>query len=83
MAYKLVDSDWCSCVSDYRKEYIVDTEADIANLPQCCAGSSALVVESGDVFIVNASGEWKTLPNGIVTKEYLDKYMGEALGGDY
>lgn len=58
MAYKLVDRQWCACVGDYRNDYICDTEADLANLPECCTGSSALVVESGEVYMVNASGAW-------------------------
>ena len=41
------------------KEYICDTDADVKNLPKCCAGSTALVVESGKIYMVNASGEWK------------------------
>ena len=57
--------------------------ADVASLPPCCTGSSALVVDTGEVYMVNASGVWALLPNGAVTKDYLDQYMGEALGGDY
>lgn len=41
------------------EEYICDTEADIADLPKSCVGSTALVVESGRIYMVNASGEWK------------------------
>ena len=58
MAIKMIKSEYCPCVDDYRRDYIVDTEADVANLPQCCTGSSALVVESGAVYMVNASGVW-------------------------
>lgn len=58
MAYKLIEREWCSCVCDYRCDYIVDTEADVANLPKCSTGSSALVVESGAIYMVNASGVW-------------------------
>lgn len=58
MAIKLVNREWANCLNDYQCEYIVDTEADIANLPKCCTGSSALVVESGAIYMVNASGVW-------------------------
>lgn len=41
-----------------RREFIIDTDADVATLPACASGSAALSVESGSVFIVNASGVW-------------------------
>lgn len=58
MAIKLMNREWACCLNDYQYDYIVDTEADVANLPECCSGSSALVVESGAVYMVNASGNW-------------------------
>lgn len=58
MAIKLISSEWCGCVNDYRKEYIMDTDGDLANLPKCCTGSSAVVVGSGEVYMVNASENW-------------------------
>lgn len=58
MAIKKINREWCPHLGDYQKDFIVDTEADVANLPECCTGSSALVVESGAVYMVNASGEW-------------------------
>ena len=58
MANKLVGQEWSPYLNASINEYIVDTEADIANLPECCVGSSALVVESANVYMVNASGEW-------------------------
>ena len=57
MAIKLVNREWCACVNDFRHEYIVDSNDDFANLPQCAAGSTALS-PSGDMRMVNASGEW-------------------------
>ena len=56
MAFKLVDKR--CCLSDFPCEYIVDTESDIMSLPECCTGSTAIVVESGAVYMVNASGKW-------------------------
>lgn len=58
MAYKLVNEEWCPTLSDYQRDYIADAESDVVNLPQCCSGSSALVVESANVYVVNASGVW-------------------------
>ena len=58
MAIKLVNNEWCGCVGDYINSYIVDTQKDVANLPECCTGSSALVVETGEVYVMNASNVW-------------------------
>lgn len=57
MAIKLISSEYCACVNDYRREYICDSDADFANLPKSCVGSTA-VSPSGAVRMVNASGEW-------------------------
>jgi hypothetical protein len=61
MATKVIDVEYCKTLNEYVYEYIVDTEADVATLPQCATGSSALVVESGVVYVVNACGEWAVL----------------------
>lgn len=58
MAKKLVERKWCAELEEYTHDYIVDTDADIASLPACATGSSALVVESGAIYMVNASGVW-------------------------
>ena len=42
-----------------KEEYVCDTDADIENLPKSYPGSTAMVVESGKIYMVNASGEWK------------------------
>lgn len=47
-----------------RRKFVIDTDADVATLPSCAAGSAALSVESGSVFVVNASGEWKKFGGG-------------------
>lgn len=57
MAIKLISLEYCECVNDYRREYIVDSDADFENLPKSCVGSTALS-PSGAMRIVNASGEW-------------------------
>lgn len=58
MAYKLINKEWSPYLNDYKHDYIVDTESDIETMPKCSVGSSALVVETGAVYMVNASGAW-------------------------
>lgn len=58
MAYKLINEEYCAYADAQRKEFLCDTEADLANLPECCTKSTALVVATGDVYVVNASGAW-------------------------
>lgn len=41
-----------------RREFIIDTDEDVATLPECATGSAALSIASGSVFVVNASGVW-------------------------
>ena len=60
MAIKLVDQEWSPHLDAYIREYIVDAEADVENLPISCVGSTALVVSSATIYMVNASGEWAT-----------------------
>lgn len=55
MAIKCVKNDWSE--GDCRRDFIVDSNEDFANLPECCTGSTALS-PSGDIMVVNASGEW-------------------------
>lgn len=40
------------------KEFLCDTDADLANLPECAPGSSAVSIESGTVKAVNTEGAW-------------------------
>lgn len=47
----------------YREQYILDTDADAASLPQCAPGSQALS-PTGTIFIVNASGQWVEFGTG-------------------
>lgn len=57
MAIKLVNEKYCAFVDDYQCEYIVDSDADFANLPEAAPGSTALS-PSGAIMVVNASGQW-------------------------
>lgn len=38
--------------------FYCDTEEDVASLPKSMTGSEAIVVASGNLYVVNASGEW-------------------------
>ena len=41
------------------KEYVVDTAAEVDLLPTNCAmGSSAFVIETGEVYILNSEKVW-------------------------
>ena len=41
------------------KEFVVDTETDITLLPlECAMGSTAFVIETGEVYMLNGKGEW-------------------------
>lgn len=58
MAIKCINNAYAACQPDYKHEFICDSEADVANLPDCCTGSMAVVAATGEVYIVNASGNW-------------------------
>ena len=62
MAYKIVDRQYCAYTDDYRCEFVVDSESDIASLPICSTGSIAIVTDgSGSVYMANTEGEWRKL----------------------
>jgi len=50
--------------SNVRTLYL-DTEADVAGLKDlpfyCAPGSSALVIESGNLYMLNSLGEWRAV----------------------
>lgn len=58
MAVKLINKEWKEHINSYQHDYICDTEEDISELPDCCCSSSAVVVSTGNVYVVNASGDW-------------------------
>lgn len=60
MAIKMISSQWCNVRCAYKKDFLMDTEEDKVDLPECCVGSAAVAVNTGNVFVVNASGEWVT-----------------------
>lgn len=57
MAFKLIDNEHNAYVNT--QEFIVDSDEDFAILPAAAPGSVALS-PSGNMKIVNASGEWVT-----------------------
>ena len=57
--FKEIISGRTNGLLDHR-EYLVDDEADLINLPTKCApGSKAHVVNQRKVYILNTQGEWK------------------------
>lgn len=59
MAYKKIKEKAYLQTEEYVCDFICDTEDDIANLPDCVAGSIAIVAQEGmPIYMRNASGEW-------------------------
>ena len=54
------DNEYIAHLDEYRAEYLCDTDADFAKLPNACAGSTAVSIASGTVKVVNTSGKWVT-----------------------
>ena len=46
------------------KEYLCDTDADFASLPESDPGSMAVSIESGKVQAVNTQGQWVPFGEG-------------------
>lgn len=42
-----------------RATFIIDTDTDLTSLPVSGVGSIAISVDSGNIYMVNASEEWK------------------------
>ena len=58
MAIKIMNREFSPYVHDSRLEFMCDTDADFASLPEACTGSVAVSIESGNVRVVNTSGVW-------------------------
>lgn len=58
MAIKMINQTYCPYCKEYREDYICDTNEDFANLPKCITGSTAVSIKTGDIRMVNTSGEW-------------------------
>lgn len=61
MVKQIAPTNECTQV---RKDFVIDTDEDVASLPSCAAGSTALSVSSGNVYMVNASGVWAMVGGG-------------------
>ena len=60
MALKLIKCDHNRFVNVTTYEYLCDTDADFANLPAAPTGSTAVSIATGNIKVVNTSGEWVT-----------------------
>ena len=59
-----------------KKEYFCDTESDVAQLPMNCApGSTAKVIETGNVYMADSTGKWVHQPQA-------DQGDGPGTGGE-
>lgn len=83
MAIKLISKNLVPYLDEEKLEFIVDTDADLENLPECSGtGSTAVSLESGTVKVVNTKGEWVTFgePAGVVgTWELKDELNLDGL----
>ena len=62
MPWKIVKETYNPVLKADECEIVMDSEADVADLPKCCTGSMAMVAEEkGAIYMVNASGEWKKI----------------------
>lgn len=75
MAIKEVRREWDECQLDYVKEFILHTEADVADLPECCVGSTAIVGETGNVYVSGKGKAWKK------REEAMEEGPGTPSGG--
>lgn len=58
MAWKLIDVRVNPLTNKDHNEFICDTDADFADLPKCNPGDTAVSTATGNVYVVNASGNW-------------------------
>ena len=58
MGHKIIDKRFIPLTNQVMYDYIIDTDEDVANLPQSPVGSNAVSSASGKVFVVNTQGEW-------------------------
>lgn len=61
MAYRITSQR--GEVEAYVMELVCDTEVDVATLPtvNCEAGSTCLVIETSNVYVLNSKKEWKKI----------------------
>lgn len=62
MAFKKIFDGCCADPDMFPCEFVLDSADDVANLPKCAPGSTAIVAAEGaPMFMVNASGQWEEL----------------------
>jgi hypothetical protein len=81
MAIKCISERWNPFLEEEIHRFIIDGDSDVASLPKCSTGSTAISANGGKTYMVNASGKWVESGSSVI--EQIDKYMEEALGGDY
>lgn len=59
LAISIIGKKWVpGTISDMTVDYLCDTDADFVRLPKSIPGSKAVSVLTGNIKVVNASGEW-------------------------
>lgn len=56
--FTLIETYYKTAAGHNIEEYLIDTDAEVADLPNAPAGSFAVSAETGTVFYANSSGEW-------------------------
>ena len=56
MAIKEIKREWSPCHCGYVKTFLCHYEKEVADLPQCCVGSRAMVSDTDNEYICTASG---------------------------
>lgn len=69
MAIVCVSSKRNLTLKAVKKKFVLDSEADFADLPKCCTGSLAVVADGSIGYMVNASGKW--VENKKAATDYL------------
>lgn len=58
MGYALTDKNFI-VGGGVTRSFVCDTENDVSSLPPSAPGSSAVVIKTGNVYMVNSSGQWE------------------------
>lgn len=58
LSKKLMEIPVDKSTPEYVCEYLCDSDSDVASLPTCAPSSTAIVIDSGALYIVNTSGKW-------------------------
>lgn len=78
MATKLISKYYCPYERAERKEFICDTDADFADLPEACTGSKAISLWSKKERVVNTKGRWVPYGENFVGSPILDLVKEEG-----